>query len=105
MVRELHRQKRGHTRFSDSRTEGKMEEMYHSHHIRVMTELNLDTDCWIPKAEVSWDEDGKQRRQLLTGPNDFFKIIDDAIQYADEIAKDWIDSLVRKKPSHNPLKY
>ena len=82
-----------------------MEEMYHSHHIRVMTELNLDTDCWIPKAEVSWDEDGKQRRQLLTGPNDFFKIIDEAILYADEIAKNWIDSLVRKNPNHNPPKY
>lgn len=82
-----------------------MEEIYHSHHIRVMTELNLDTGCWIPKAEVSWAEDGEQRHQVLTGPNDFFQIIDEAIQYADEIAKDWIDSLVRKKPIHKLVKY
>jgi len=98
MVCELHGKNAGHNNsLSESLTEGKMEQIYHSHHIRVMTELNLDTDCWIPKAEVSWDEGGKQRHQVLTGPNDFFKVIDEAIQYADEIAKDWIDSLVRKK--------
>ena len=76
-----------------------MDELYQSHHIRVMTELNPDADCWIPKAEVSWDEDGEQRHQVLTGPNDFFKIIDEAIQYAVEIAKYWIDSLVGKEPN------
>ena len=106
LVRELHGLNSGHnTSLSDSLTEGKMEEIYHSHHIRVMTELNPDTDCWIPKAEVSWDEDGKQRHQVLTGPNDFFKIIDEAIQCAAEIAKDWIDSLARKNPTHKQLKY
>ena len=74
----------------------KMEELYQCHHIRVVTELNPDADCWIPKAEVSWDEDGEQRRQVLTGPPDFFKIIDEAGIYALEIAKNWIDSLLRK---------
>jgi len=46
----------------------------------------------------SWDEGGKLRHQVLTGAVAFFKIIDEADQCAVEIAKDWIDSLVRKKP-------
>lgn len=75
-----------------------MKELYHSHRIRVLTELNREADCWIPKAEVSWDEDGETRRQVLTGSVTFFKFIDEADQCAVEIAKDWIDSLVRKKP-------
>jgi len=34
----------------------------------------LDADCWIPKADVSWDDHGIARHQLITGLNDYFKI-------------------------------
>jgi hypothetical protein len=48
-------------------------------------------DCWIPKVDVSWEEQGARRHQLLTGPSDIFKIIDEAEVYAAEMAKAWID--------------
>jgi hypothetical protein len=51
----------------------------------------LDADCWIPKADVSWDEHGMPRHQLITGLSDYFKIIDEAETNAVEIAKAWID--------------
>jgi hypothetical protein len=35
---------------------------------------------------------GTQQHQLLTGPNDCFKIIDQAETYAVEMAKAWIDA-------------
>jgi hypothetical protein len=57
-----------------------------------MPQLNLDTDCWIPKADVTWNEQGTQRRQLLAGPIDRFKIIDEAEIYAVEMARAWIDA-------------
>jgi hypothetical protein len=56
--------------------------------------LFLNTDCWIPQADVSWDEQGKERRQLLAGPSDRFKIIDQAEIYAVEMAMAWIDAEV-----------
>jgi hypothetical protein len=74
-----------------------MEQLYHSHQIRVVTELSPRADCWIPKAEISWEEHGERRFQVLTGPAGFFDIIDEAVLYAVESAKDWVDT-VRKKP-------
>jgi hypothetical protein len=68
-----------------------MDEVYKSRRIRTTPQLNLETDCWIPKADVSWGEQGKEQHQLLTGPPDRFKIIDDAEIYALEMAKAWID--------------
>jgi hypothetical protein len=69
-----------------------MEELYKSRRIYTVPQLNLDTDCWIPKADVTWDERGTQRRQLLAGPTDRFKIIDEAEIYAVEMARAWIDA-------------
>ena len=46
----------------------------------------------FPKAHVLWDVRGTQEHQLLTGPNDRFKIIDHAEMYAVEMAKVWIDA-------------
>ena len=69
-----------------------MEELYKSRQIHTRPQLNLDTDCWIPKADVSWDDHGKQQHQLMAGPNDLFKIIDEAEIYAVEMAKSWIDA-------------
>ena len=69
-----------------------MEELYKSRQIHTMPQLNLDTDCWIPKADVSWDEHGRLHHQLIAGPSDLFKIIDDAEIYAVEMAKSWIDA-------------
>jgi hypothetical protein len=69
-----------------------MEELYKARRIYSMPQLNLETDCWIPKADVSWDEDGKQQHQLIAGPTDLFKIIEQAEIYAVEMAKSWIDA-------------
>ena len=69
-----------------------MEVIYKSRHIYSMPELNLETDCWIPNADVSWEEGGNTRRQLLIGPIGYFKIIDEAEIYAVEMAKTWIDA-------------
>lgn len=54
-------------------------------------ETQLDSDCWVPEAEVLWKEDGERRHQRLKGPDDRFKIIDEAQFYAVEMAKSWID--------------
>ena len=62
-----------------------------------MPRLNLDTDCWIPYADVSWEEEGIKRIQLLSGPSDRFKLIDQAEVYAVEMAMAWIDAEVMGK--------
>lgn len=69
-----------------------MDARYKSRHIHSLPELDLDTDCWIPKARVLWDDRGTQQDQVLTGPHDLFKIIDQAETYAVEMAKAWIDA-------------
>ena len=69
-----------------------MEELYKSRRIYTMPQLNLRTDCWVPKADVSWDEHGKQHHQAIAGPGDLFKIIEEADIYAVEMAKSWIDA-------------
>ena len=74
-----------------------MEEIYKARHIRTMPRLNLDTDCWIPYADVSWEEEGIKRIQLLAGPADRFKLIDQAEVYAVEMAMAWIDAEVMGK--------
>ena len=69
-----------------------MNELYQGRKINVVAELDLDADCWIPRADVVWEENGRQNHQHLTGPNGFFKIIDEAQIYALEMAKSWIDA-------------
>ena len=69
-----------------------MEVTYKSRHIHSIPELNLEIDCWIPNADVFWDEAGTKRRHLLTGPIGYFKVIDEAEIYAVEMAKTWIDA-------------
>jgi hypothetical protein len=68
-----------------------MDAVYKSRRIHTTPQLNLETDCWIPKADVSWGEQGKEHHQILAGPSDRFKIIDEAETYALEMAKAWID--------------
>jgi len=74
-----------------------MDEFYLGHRIRVIVELNPNADCWIPTADVSWDERGKQAHQRLTGLNGFFAIMDEAHTYAIEMAKTWIDAQVKER--------
>jgi hypothetical protein len=69
-----------------------MEVIYKSRHIHSVPELHLETDSWIPNADVSWREGGTKCRQLLTGPTGYFKIIDEAEIYALEMVKTWIDA-------------
>ena len=73
-----------------------MDELYKSYYIHTLLDLSLKSDCWVPKAEVAWEERGVQRRQQLAGPNDVFKILDDAEIYAVEMAKGWIDGQLRR---------
>jgi len=68
-----------------------MGEFYKSYYIHTVFDLSLDSDCWIPKAEIVWEEQGIQRHQQLTGPHDRFKIIEDAEIHAVEMAMAWID--------------
>ena len=69
-----------------------METTYKSRHIHSVPELNLETDCWVPNAHVYWNRGGTEFHQLLTGPVDYFKVIDEAEIYAVEMAKTWIDA-------------
>ena len=69
-----------------------MDEVYKSRQIHTIPQLNPDTDCWVPQADVSWEEWGTRHRHLLGGPPDRFKIIDQAEIYALEMAKAWIDT-------------
>jgi hypothetical protein len=50
-------------------------EIYKSHYIQTEHRLNLETDCWIPKAKISWEENGMQCIEILAGPADLFKIM------------------------------
>ena len=68
-----------------------MDEIYLSRRIHTIPQLNLSTDCWVPKVDIFWVEDGMQRHHMLIGPDDRFKIIDDALINAVEIAKAWIN--------------
>lgn len=43
-----------------------MELIYRSRHIHSLPELNLETDCWVPRAEVSWYQEGTEFHHLLT---------------------------------------
>ena len=69
-----------------------MEEVYKSRRIQTSARLNYETDCWVPQADVTWEEQGKKQRQLLDGPPDRFKVIDHAEVYALEMAMAWIDA-------------
>ena len=69
-----------------------MDEVYKSRQIHTTPQLNPDTDCWIPQADISWEEWGTKHHQILGGPPDRFKIIDQAEIYALEMAKAWIDA-------------
>jgi len=65
-----------------------MDELYKSRYIHSLPVL----DRWVPKADVLWGERGTEQHELLTGPNDRFRIIDHAETYAVEMAKAWIDA-------------
>ena len=69
-----------------------MNEFYLGRKINVSAELDLNADCWVPTAEIAWEENGRQNRQRLSGPIGYFKIIDEAQIYAIEMAKSWIDA-------------
>jgi len=69
-----------------------MEVVYKSRHIHIALDLNLETDCWVASADVSWERGGTQLHQLLEGRVGYFKIIDEAEIYAVEMAKTWIDA-------------
>jgi hypothetical protein len=73
-----------------------VEVIYRFYHVVTMPKLNLDTDCWIPTADVCWDEQGRARHQLLTGIRDYFKTIDQAEVNAVEVAMAWIDAELAK---------
>ncbi|HEX7232208.1 MAG TPA: hypothetical protein VF452_17585 [Candidatus Binatia bacterium] len=69
-----------------------MELIYRGRHIHSLLKLNLEMDCWVPNADVSWEEGDSEFHQLLTGPVGYCKIIDQAELYAVEMAKTWIDA-------------
>jgi len=69
-----------------------MDEFYKFRRIHTSPQLSPDAACWIPQADVSWDEQGTNRHQLLAGPPDRFTIIDQAETYALEMAMAWIDA-------------
>ena len=79
-------------RFGVRRRDQAMELIYRSRHIYSLPELNLETDCWVPNVDVSWEQGGTKFHQLLIGPVGYFKIIDQAETYAVDMAKTWIDA-------------
>jgi hypothetical protein len=76
-----------------------MEVIYKSCHVVTVPELNPDADCWIPKADIFWDEYGMRHHQVLTGLSHYFKIIDEAEINALEIARAWIDAELTEDPT------
>jgi hypothetical protein len=73
-----------------------MQVIYKSYHVITKPQLNLDADCWIPTADISWDDEGRTRHQSVTGLGDYFKIIDQAELNAVEVAMAWIDAELAK---------
>lgn len=69
-----------------------MNQLYKSRWIYTLPRLSADADCWIPRAVVSWDENGEQRRWTINGPDAAFKLIEHADLYALEMAMAWIDA-------------
>jgi len=74
-----------------------MDEFYKSYYIRTLVDLNLDSDCWVPKVEVIWEQQGAPLRKELVGPNDLFKVLDNAEIYAVEMARGWIDDEIKQR--------
>jgi|SRR5215467_11708004 len=74
-----------------------MDELYRGHRIRVIVELSPEADCWVPTADISWDDHGNHTHQRLTGPSGFFAIMEEAHVYAAEMARAWIDSQVKER--------
>lgn len=68
-----------------------MERAYKSCRIQTSYWLDLENDCWVPHADICWEEEGIERRQSLVGPSDRFKLIDLAEIHAIEMAMAWID--------------
>lgn len=69
-----------------------MKVTYRSYHVVTTARLDEDADCWVPLADVSWNEQGTPRDRLLSGVCDRFKSIDDADREAFELAMNWIDA-------------
>jgi hypothetical protein len=69
-----------------------MELVYMTRRIHTSIELNSKLDCWVPKAKVTWNEYGKSHQHMLNGPNDRFKLLEDAEVYAVEMAQAWIEA-------------
>ena len=78
-----------------------MDELYLSRYIRVLPHLSLATDCWVPRADVFWEENGKKCQHTLTGPHDRFKTIDEAVIHAIESAWRWINEQVSLTGLHS----
>jgi len=74
-----------------------MDEFYKSYYIRTLVDLSLDNDCWVPKVEIIWEEQGAPRRKQLAGPNNFFKILENAEIYALEMGRGWIDDDIKQR--------
>ncbi|HUK39741.1 MAG TPA: hypothetical protein VLX11_01810 [Candidatus Acidoferrales bacterium] len=76
-----------------------MDEFYKSYYIHTLVDLSVENDCWVPKVEIMWEEQGAPCRKQLVGPNDFFKILENAEIYALEMARGWIDDDIKERSS------
>jgi len=75
----------------------RMHEYYKGCHIYSGADLNANTDCWVPKADISWHEGGNRHSRLLAGPDDRFHTKAEAESYAIQMARKWVDDRTQGK--------
>ena len=68
-----------------------MDQFHKEHRIHASADQNPETKYWIPRAVVSWDENGTHHVQPLDGPPDRFQTDVEATSFAAVLGTKWID--------------
>jgi hypothetical protein len=69
-----------------------LDKKYKAHQIHPNADQNPVTKNWTPRVLISWEENGKVQYQTLYGSPDQFESLPDAINYAMDLAMNWIDN-------------
>jgi len=64
---------------------------YRAHQMCPQAEESPTTKKWTPRCLISWEENGNWQYKTLSGPSDKCDTFPQAINYALQVAMNWID--------------
>jgi hypothetical protein len=76
-----------------------LDKKYKAHRIHPAADQSLISKKWTPRADVSWEENGKWQHETLRGPRDRCETFPQAINYALQNALTWIEDKAAQKKS------